>query len=106
MTPSQAARGRRPKPKRKPGECYTGRSYYYAIQYGIDRPNAERTKRGDPCIPGWHPHQLRHNAATRLRKEFGLDVARAALGHSSPAVTEVYAELDEAKAAEAMGRVG
>ena len=21
----------------------------------------------------WHPHQLRHNAATRLRKEFGLD---------------------------------
>jgi integrase len=58
------------------------------------------------AIPLWHPNQLRHNAATRLRREFGLDVARAVLGHSSPAVTEVYAELDGAKAAEAMERVG
>jgi integrase len=56
--------------------------------------------------PSWHPHQLRHNAATRLRKEFGLDVARAVLGHSSAAVTEIYAELDMAKASEAMGRIG
>jgi hypothetical protein len=31
----------------------------------------------------WHPNQLRHSAATRLRREFGLDVARAVLGHSS-----------------------
>jgi integrase len=54
----------------------------------------------------WHPHQLRHNAATRLRKEFGLDTARAVLGHASAAVTEVYAEMDGAKAAEAMERVG
>jgi hypothetical protein len=35
-----------------------------------------------------------------------LDVARAVLGHSSPVVTEVYAELDGAKAAEAMEKVG
>jgi hypothetical protein len=34
------------------------------------------------------------------------DVARAVLGHSSPVVTEVYAELDMSKAAEAMERVG
>ena len=34
-------------------------------------------------IPHWHPNQLRHNAATRLRREFGLDMARAVLGHSS-----------------------
>ena len=47
-----------------------------------------------------------NRAATRLRKEFGLDVARAVLGHSSPVVTEVYAELDGAKAAEAMERAG
>jgi len=61
----------------------------------------------DPTeIPAWHPNQLRHNAATRLRREFGLDVARAVLGHSTPVVTEVYAELDGAKAAEAMERVG
>jgi integrase len=54
----------------------------------------------------WHPHQLRHNAATRLRREFGLDVARAVLGHSTPVVTEIYAELDRSRAAEAMGMIG
>ena len=42
----------------------------------------------------WHPHQLRHNAATRYRKERGLDAARAILGHRSLAITQVYAELD------------
>jgi integrase len=81
-------------------------SYRRAIQYGIARANLERAGQGIAPIPHWHPNQLRHNAATRLRREFGLDAARAVLGHSSPAVTEVYAELDEAKAAEVMGRVG
>jgi hypothetical protein len=38
--------------------------------------------------------------------EFVLDVVRAVLGQSSPVVREVYAELDGAKAAEAMERVG
>jgi len=28
----------------------------------------------------WHPHQLRHNAATYLRKQFGLEAARVVLG--------------------------
>jgi integrase len=57
-------------------------------------------------VPPWHPHQLRHNAATRLRAEFGLDVARTVLGHASQAVTEVYAEADFAKARDAMSRAG
>lgn len=38
--------------------------------------------------------------------EFSLDAARAVLGHRSPAITEVYADLDIAKAAEVMGRLG
>jgi integrase len=96
MTPSQKARTRKRKPRKEPGERYDTDSYGRAIKYGCKRA----------CVPKWHPNQLRHNAATRLRKEFGLDVARAVLGHSSPAVTEVYAELDGAKAAEAMERVG
>ena len=54
----------------------------------------------------WHPHQLRHNAATFLRKEFGLETARIILGHRSAAITEVYAELDQKKAMEAIVRVG
>jgi len=54
----------------------------------------------------WSPNQLRHNAATYLRKQFGLEAARVVLGHGSAAVTEVYAELDLAKAADIMEKVG
>jgi hypothetical protein len=49
---------------------------------------------------------LRHNSATLLRREFNIDVARAVLGHAAPAITERYAERDEALAVEAMLRVG
>jgi len=53
-------------------------------------------------VPHWHPHQLRHNAATLLRRELGIEAARVVLGHSSAAVTEVYAEMDLAKAKDAV----
>jgi integrase len=96
LTPSQLARKRKAKPERCPGDVYDTRSYYHAERQACRRAD----------VPSWHPNQLRHNAATRLRREFGLDVARAVLGHSSPAVTEVYAELDGMKAAAAMERVG
>ena len=39
------------------------------------------------------------------RREFGQDVAWAVLGHASPVVTEVYPEMDQAKASEAMGKI-
>ena len=96
MTPSQRTRTRKPDPKRTPGEVYDPKSYYHAIRYGC----------GKAAVPNWHPNQLRHNAATWLRKEFSLDVARVILGHSSPAVTEVYAEVDREKAVSVMERVG
>jgi integrase len=54
----------------------------------------------------WHPHQLRHNAATRLRKEFGIELARIVLGHRSAGITEVYAEVDQAAALQAMFKLG
>ena len=103
--PSQQNR-RKANPKTQPGENYDTDSYRRAIAYAIKRVNQNIASSGQPPIPKWHPHQLRHNAATRLRREFGLDVARAVRGHSSPVVTEVYAELDQAKAAEAMARIG
>jgi integrase len=105
VQPSQQNRRKR-RPRWRPGEVYSPRSYHRAIGYAIKRVNKERAARGEPPIPHWHPNQLRHNAATRLRKEFGLDIARVVLGHASPVVTEVYAELDGAKAAEAMARMG
>lgn len=46
----------------------------------------------------WFPHQLRHTRATEIRREFGLDAARAVLGHKSVVVTDEYAELDLKKA--------
>lgn len=112
VQPSQKKRRIR-RPRKRPGERYNTKSYQHAILYGIRAANREAERKaqeaglesGEP-IPNWHPSQLRHNAATRLRREFSLDVARCVLGHSSPVVTEVYAELDQAKAAEAMERVG
>jgi integrase len=106
LTPSQRNRKRKRRPQRAPGERYDPKVYGHAIAYGIANVNRERKRLGLPAIPRWGPNRLRHNAATRLRREFGLDVARAVLGHASPVVTEVYAELDGAKAAEAMERVG
>jgi integrase len=133
LTPSQRARRPKRTPRKSPGGRYTVHSYRQAIQDACDRafPHPElarlqaagRTREHRAAHRAWiaehkaeleawrrerrwHPHQLRHNAATRLRKEFGLDVARAVLGHASAAVTEIYAELDRAKAAEAMERVG
>lgn len=121
VQPSQQDRRKR-RPKRVPGERYTTLSYGHAISRGCDRtflhptfkdiPEKELTEDQIAELKSWrkahrwHPNRLRHNAATQLRREFGLDVAKAVLGHSSPAVTEVYAELDLAKAAEAMARIG
>ena len=106
LTPSQRSRKRKARPKRAPGDRYDTRSYYHGVLHGIRKANRVAESLGRSSIPQWHPNQLRHNAATRLRREFGLDVARAVLGHSSPVVTEVYAELDGAKAATAMEKVG
>ena len=49
--------------------------------------------------------QVRHNAAAELRKEFGIEAGRIILGHRAPAITKVYAELDEQQAIEAVMRV-
>jgi integrase len=41
------------------------------------------------------PHRLRHLAATRVRAELGVDVARSLLGHSLASITEIYSrEVD------------
>lgn len=57
-------------------------------------------------IPRWHPHQLRHAAATEIRSRFGLEAAQVVLGHCEIGVTQVYAEADTVKAREAMKGVG
>lgn len=122
MTPSQA--GRRPKANRlrEPHDRYTTMSYARAIAYACDQafPHALTARdRSSKLTPDerkevqawrrehrWSPNRLRHNAATYLRKQFGIEAARIVLGHSSAGVTEIYAEQDLSKAAEIMERVG
>jgi integrase len=67
------------------------------------RKKLARQWRAEHC---WHPHQLRHNAATAIRRESGIETARCVLGHSSVAMAEVYAEMDLAKARATMARLG
>jgi integrase len=121
---------RKRRPQRTPGEQYTVQAYNRAIARACDaafpppEPLARRpgesprawgirlTDDGRAELAAWrkqhrwHCHQLRHNAATNLRSEFGLDVAAAVLGHKSLAVTDGYAEQDLRKAAAAMAQIG
>jgi integrase len=119
VQPSQQDR-RKKQPSRTPREHYTTMSYGKAIRHGVAMANkagaCDACKARKPAVrcedcqagalPSWHPHQLRHTAATKIRKEFGLDVARVVLGHRSPAITELYAELDTSRAAEVMQKLG
>ncbi len=124
-------------PRRPPGKCYSVPSYRRAIQYACERafpPPEHLRPRVDPesgrretkaefrerlsapekqelkrwgASHRWHPHQLRHNAATRIRREFGLEAAQLVLGHSSAAITDaVYAERDQSKLTDVISRVG
>ena len=117
-------------PERSAGDRYTTCSYRRAIARACDQAfsppeplakltdetNAEwrirLTKQQKTELAAWqkshrwHPHQLRHNAATELRKEFGIEAARIILGHHSVAVTEIYAEKDEQEAIKAIMKVG
>lgn len=49
-------------------------------------------------VTHWHPNQLRHTRATELRRLYGMEVARATLGHARVSTTEIYAEIDAALA--------
>jgi integrase len=57
-------------------------------------------------IPHWHPHQLRHTAATRLRREYGLEASRCILGQTTLTAAQVYAEQDVQRARQIMAQVG
>jgi hypothetical protein len=87
---------RKANPKKGPREAYTTRTYGDAVKAACERHRIEP----------WHPHQLRHSAATEIRKRFGLEGARAALGHQTLIVTEEYAERDLTRAARVAAELG
>jgi integrase len=129
FTPSQLKRTLKTNPKRKPHDRYSVMAYDHAVMNGCIKahaascPTCKRMEQGKKkesrkdwlkrvreCSAfqafAWHPNQLRHSVATKIRKAAGLDAARAVLGHRSPAITEVYAELDVGTAAEIVKRLG
>ena len=63
---------------------YAVSSYRQAIRRACGRANVEV----------WKPNQLRHAAATEVRRKFGLEAAQVLLGHAAADITQVYAERD------------
>jgi integrase len=74
------------------------------------KPAAYRAAIGKACIAAgvehWSPGQLRHNAATRYRRDYGLEAAQVILGQSRADVTQIYAERDKNKAVSVMAIIG
>jgi integrase len=84
-------------PEKKPGDCYNTPSVRRAIQRACKRAGVEP----------WSPHQLRHRAATEIRRAAGVEAAAAVLDHHSARLTdEIYAQRDQSKAAEVIAKVG
>ncbi len=79
-----------------PGEHYSVASYRKAIQ-------AACRKAG---VATWHPHQLRHTAATKIRKRFGLEASRVILGHADVRAAQIYAKQDRDRCVEVMRLIG
>jgi integrase len=121
---------RKSKPKRTKGDRYDVASYRRAIFRACDlafppplalvkRREETRTQWQERLSPNqktelatwrsdhrWHPHQLRHSAATNIRNEFGIELARIILGHSTAFTTEIYAETDRQQAIDVIAKMG
>jgi integrase len=97
-TPVQPSQIDRSKPghARQYGDHYKELAYHRAVKRGCEKAG----------VPPFAPNRLRHNAATMLRKQFGIDIARVILGHSNLVTAAVYAEIDREKAIRVMAEVG
>jgi integrase len=101
------------KPKRLPGDHYTAGSYLVAVYRGCDKafpPPADMTDGTDKLKwrreHRWHVHQLRHTAATELRKEHGIEAAQVILGHRTLSSSQIYAEKNVEVAKRVMAAIG
>jgi integrase len=131
--PSHMARNaakRKAAPKRAPKDRYDRASYTRAVARACDEafpPPVPLAQRDDETAAEWtarltdeqkarlaewrkshrwHPNQLRHAYATRVRRLHGLEAAQVLLGHSRADVTQVYAERDEELALTVAAKIG
>ncbi|MCR9292300.1 MAG: site-specific integrase [bacterium] len=108
---NQASRNGTRKP-RKLGSSYTAASYAQAVRHAcakafpIPKSATKEEARAHRKLRWWSPNRLRHAAATKLRRDYGIEAARVILGHGSVSMTEHYAELDASKAIEIANRYG
>lgn len=82
---------RKVNPKRQAGIRFDAGSYRQAISRAAKQAR----------VPHWFPYQLRHVAATEVRKALGVESAQALLGHSRANMTQHYAQISEEKAIQA-----
>jgi integrase len=75
---------------------YTSQSYGRAISRACEVAGVRH----------WHPHQLRHAMACRIRERFGLDGSQAVLGHKTTKAAEIYAKKSTALAREVVDELG
>jgi integrase len=85
-----------PRKDKRPSDHYRVHSYGGAI-----RDACARAK-----VPAWSPNQLRHTAATKIRRAGGRDAARVVLGHADASTTDLYAEKDFDEARRIAGEIG
>jgi integrase len=103
---------RKDEPDHVIGERYDTGTYRKAVQYAVLAANRARRAEAKAAgtkaelVPMWSPHQLRHTALTRARKEFGLEASSTFGGHKNMNVTEIYAEKNMALADRVAARLG
>jgi integrase len=95
MTPSQRARQRKKNRKRPPAACYTSNSYAHAVSRASEKAGVKL-----------HPYMLRHGCKMRIEREASTEDARCSLGLKHVSTTAHYGQLDQARAAEVMARLG
>jgi integrase len=90
---------RKRRPARLIGQSYDVAAYRRAIARACDDAFPPPANMIDPkeikqwrSDHRWHPHQLRHSAATQIRAAFGVEAAQHTLGHAGIDVTLLYAE--------------
>ena len=118
-------RDRRGQKPRQYGDRYTTLTYRQCIKRAVTAANREIreriTREGKAAgrtaeeiqrsidaalIDDWTPHRLRHTFGTKVRKQFGAEAARVALGHKHLSTTEIYAEPNRDLAAKVAREVG
>lgn len=84
-----------------------GKGYVFAERYypGVYRRAVHRAC-GKAKVSQWSPNQLRHAAATEVRRRFGLEGAQVILCDAKADITQIYAERDLAKGVEVARRIG